>query len=100
MISDDDFATEFQVLDRQLRMRKAESATRTEATPNLERAAALLMNLPEIWVHLGVDDRQRRDLAREAFEEARLRGHELVSVTPSPSTPRYSPTRRGGRKSL
>ena len=57
-------------------------------TPDLERAAKLLMDLPALWSHTGVTDEQRRDLAREVFEEVRLDNGAVVAVKPRPQ---YAP---------
>ena len=47
-----------------------------------------MQNLPKLWHHPGVALEQRRDLAREVFEELRLRKGELVAVRPRPT---YAP---------
>lgn len=52
--------------------------------PNLERAAALLSDLPTLWSHRGVMDEQREALIRETFEEVRLHGSDLVAIQPKP----------------
>jgi hypothetical protein len=48
----------------------------------------MLLDLPALWAHPGVDDRQRRELIHEAFEEVVIRGHDLTSVSPRPQ---YAP---------
>ncbi|MEE8157929.1 MAG: zinc ribbon domain-containing protein [Dehalococcoidia bacterium] len=85
-ISDEEFKKEFQALDSQ-RKTLASSPTR-DATPDLERAVELLRNLPKLWHHPGVALEQRQDLAREVFEELRLRQGTLVAVRPRPT---YAP---------
>ena len=42
------------------------------------------MDVPDLWVHRGVDDGRRRELIREAFEEAAISGRNLTSVSPKP----------------
>ena len=60
----------------------------TPAIPNLDRAAELLQDLPALWEHPGVTQEQRRDLAREVFDEVRIREGKLVAVKPRPD---YAP---------
>lgn len=57
-------------------------------TPNLDRAAELLRDLPALWQRPGVSPEHRRDLAREVFQELRMRDGSLVAVTPNPN---YAP---------
>ncbi len=45
-------------------------------------------DLPALWDHPGVTQQQRRDLAREVFDEIRLRDGKLVAVKPQPE---YAP---------
>ncbi|MFQ5874197.1 MAG: recombinase family protein [Dehalococcoidia bacterium] len=86
VITDEEFKGEYQSLGWQ---RKALSTPKASAiTPNLDRAAALLRDLPALWQHPGVTQEQRRDLAREVFEELRLREGHLVAVKPRPQ---YAP---------
>ena len=87
-IADSEFGQEFQQLDRQKKVLQKKQESRLVHTPNLDRSAELLKDLPALWAHPGVDDRQRRELVREAFEEVVLRGHDLISVTPKPQ---YAP---------
>ena len=79
-ISDDEFKQEFQALDREQRI--LENQQRPTQTPNLDRASALLRNLPELWQHPGVNDKKRRELVREVFQMIRLRGRDIISVMP------------------
>ena len=58
------------------------------STPNLDRAAELLRDLPALWEHPGVTQEQRRELAREVFDEIRIREGKLVAVKPRPD---YAP---------
>ena len=85
-VDDDSFKAEFQSLDRQRRTLRGE-ATPVQL-PNLERAAQLLQDLPTLWQHPGVKDEHRRSLAREVFEELRLREGKLVATKPRPE---YAP---------
>ena len=79
VISDQEFKSEHQALKRQ---KRGLEPTRKVRTPNLDRAAELLNNLPALWEHPGVTQTQRRDLAREVFEEIRIREGMLVVVKP------------------
>jgi len=54
--------------------------------PNLDRASRLLQDLPALWNHPGVTAAQPRALAREVFQEVRLKEGRLVAVRP-----RYAP---------
>ena len=82
VISDQEFKAEYQVLQRQ--RRALEPKPTAPSTPNLDRAAELLQNLPALWKHPGVTQDQRRELVREVFDEIRLRGGKLVAVKPRP----------------
>ena len=79
-VDDDRFKAEFRTLERQ--RRALEPRDFPDSTPNLDRAAALLQDLPALWQHPGVTQEQRRELAREVFEEVRLREGRLVGVQP------------------
>lgn len=85
-IRDERFKTEYQVLRRQLRTLTPPATPKM--MPNLDRAAALLRDLPALWQHPGVSAEQRRDMAREVFQDIRLREGRLVAVTPNPN---YAP---------
>ena len=52
VISDDDFKAEYQALQRQRRALEPKLSQRS--TPNLDRAAELLRDLPALWEHPGV----------------------------------------------
>ena len=82
VIGDEQFKGEYQALQRQIRA--LEPSPSPVLTPNLDRAAQLLRNLPALWHHAGVTPRQRRDLTREDFQEVRLRQGKLVAVEPRP----------------
>ncbi len=85
-LSDEEFQSEYQSLKRQ---RSAlEPRPSSPETPDLERAAQLLRNLPTLWQHPGVTPEQRRELVREVFQEIRLREGELSAVEPRPQ---YAP---------
>ena len=85
-ISDEKFKTEHQLLRRQLRTLTPPASPKM--TPNLDRAAELLRDLPALWQHPGVSPEQRRDMAHEIFQEIRLREGSLVAVKPKPN---YAP---------
>jgi hypothetical protein len=85
-ITDEEFKVEFQALHRQRKSLKPMSLP--QRLPNLERAAHLLRDLLALWQHSGVTPEQRRDLAREVFEELRIREGGLVAVKPRPQ---YAP---------
>ena len=84
-VSDEEFQAEYQSLKRQ---RSAlEPKTRPPETPDLERPAQLLRDLPVFWQQPGVTPEQRRDLVREGFHEIgeiRLGEGELSAVQPLP----------------
>ena len=82
VISDQEFKAEYQILQRQ---RRALGPTPTApSTPNLDRTAELLQNLPALWKHPGVTQDQRRELVREVFDEIRILDGKLVAVKPRP----------------
>ena len=83
------FKADFEALQRQ--RRALEHRPSAVAAPNMDRAAQKLRNLPALWAHPGVTPEQRRDLARNVFEEVRLREGKLVGVKPKPQyTPRFA----------
>ena len=81
-VSDEEFQAEFQSLKRQ--PSALEPRPSSPETPDLERAAQLLRDLPALWQHPGVTPEQRRELVREVFEEIRLREGEVSAVQPRP----------------
>ena len=85
-VTDEAFKAEYLALSRQLRALEP-NAIKT-VTPDLDRAAQLLTDLPALWQHPGVSAEQRRDLAREVFQEVRLREGHLSAVKPRPE---YAP---------
>jgi len=86
VVSDQEFKDEFSDLQRQRRALEPKPSVRS--TPNLDRAAELLTDLPALWEHPGVTPLQRRELAREVFDEIRVREGMLVAVRPRPE---YAP---------
>jgi len=85
-VTDEEFKSEYQGLARQLKT--LEPTVSGALTPDLERAAKLLKEMPVLWQHPGVTAEQGRELAREVFEEIRLRQGKLVAVKPRPQ---YAP---------
>ena len=86
VISDDTFKEEFRELEHQ---RRAWTTPQPQTqTPDLDKAAVLLQDLPALWRHPGVTSEQRRELVREVFEKIRIREGALVAVKPRPS---YTP---------
>ncbi|MDA0988517.1 MAG: hypothetical protein O2783_05195 [Chloroflexi bacterium] len=81
-VTDEEFKSEYQSLSRQIRT--MEPQVSAALTPDMDRAAKLLMEMPALWQHPGVTPEQRRELAREVFEEIRLRDGKLVAVKPRP----------------
>ena len=81
-ITDDEFKAEFKELKRQRRLTAAMPTD--PPTPNLDSAANLLRDIPSLWCHPGVTPEQRRDLAREVFEEVRISEGSLLAVKPRP----------------
>jgi hypothetical protein len=51
---------------------------------DIETAAHLLSDFPNLWEYSGVTDQQRETLMKKVFDEIRVNGHELVSVKPNP----------------
>ncbi|MDO8637834.1 MAG: hypothetical protein Q7R34_16640 [Dehalococcoidia bacterium] len=86
VITDEEFRREYVSLERQ--KKGIEAARAPLMTPNLDRVAQLLSNMPALWQHPGVTPEQRRELAREVFEEVRLRDGKLAAVKPRPE---YTP---------
>ncbi len=86
VITDEEFRREYVSLERQ--KKPLEAARAPVITPNLDKSAHLLSDLPMLWQHPGVTAEQRRDLAREVFEEIRLREGKLAAVKPRPN---YAP---------
>ena len=85
-IDDGTFKAEHQVLQRQVK--SIQPSSPQLMMPNLDRASRLLQDLPTLWNHPGVTAAQQQGLAREVFQEVRLREGRLVAVRPRP---RYAP---------
>ena len=69
VIGDEQIKGEYQTLQRQIRA--LEPPRSPVLTPDPDRPAQLLRNLPALWHHAGMTPQQRRDLAREGFLEVR-----------------------------
>ncbi len=82
-VGDEEFKTKHREFQRQIG--KMEESAPPAVTPNLDRAAKLLQDLPAVWRHPGVTPEQRRELVREVFQEIRLREGRMVAVKPKPS---------------
>ena len=79
-ITDVDYRVERQALERRL---KALTPARTPVDlPDLERAAGLLNDLPALWSHPGVDNRQREGLVRELLLRVTVAGDRLIGIEP------------------
>ncbi|MFH1142054.1 MAG: recombinase family protein [Chloroflexota bacterium] len=85
-INDDEFKMDYVSLERQKKV--LDVAKQPVLTPNLDRSAHILKDLPSLWQHPGVTPKQRRELAREVFEEIRLKQGRLVAIKPRPE---YAP---------
>ena len=59
---------------------------------DLDQAAELLRDLPALWELPGVTQEQRWELAREVFDEIRIREGKFVAVKPRPDHARSPPT--------
>ena len=86
VISDQEFKAGYLELQRQKRALDPKPSVRS--TPNKDRAAEILSDLPALRKHPGVTQEQRRDLAREVFDEIRIRDGKMVAVKPRPE---YAP---------
>jgi hypothetical protein len=85
-ITDEDYRHDRATLERQLK----EATPNSEVTvlPNLERAAQLLNDLPALWSHEGVTNKQREALVQEVFNKITIDGGTLASIEPKPA---YAP---------
>lgn len=81
-LSDEAYVGERDRLRRQLQALKA--SVPVARIPNLRRAAELLNDMPALWQHPGVEDRQRQEFLQETFQEVRIMGKELVAIRPKP----------------
>ena len=85
-VTDQEFKDGFRDLQRQCQSLAPRPSSQT--VPDLEMAAEMLKNLPALWQPPGVTTEQRRDLAREVFEEIRIQDGHLTAVKPHPQ---YAP---------
>lgn len=85
-ISDIDYRRERADLERQIQAITPD--TIHVEIPNLERAAQLLKELPALWQHPGVTNKQRESLVQEVFNKISMDGGSLVSIEPKPT---YAP---------
>ena len=85
-ISDIDYKRDRAELERQLKILALD--TTPIEMPNMERAAQLLNEMPALWQHPGVTNKQREALVQEVFNKICIDGDSLVSVEPKPE---YSP---------
>ena len=85
-ISDADYRHDKMMLDRQLKTISPANPGKT--LPNLERAAQLINDLPSLWAHSGVADKQREELVQEIFTKITIDGKNLAQIEPKPS---YAP---------
>jgi len=85
-ISDGDYRREKADLERQIKT-LTPNTTPIEM-PNMERAAQLLNEMPALWQHPGVTNKQRESLVQEVFNKISIDGDALVTVEPKPE---YAP---------
>lgn len=85
-ISDSDYRRERTALERELKI--ATPHPTPTHLPNLERAAQLLDDLPVLWSHKGVTNKQRETLVQEVFTKITINGKMLASIEPKPA---YAP---------
>ena len=82
-ISDDDYRRERELLERKMKL--LVKPARSPEIPNLERAARLLEDLPNLWLHLGVTDKLKEALVQEVFRKITIDGKDFASVEPNPA---------------
>ncbi|MBN2074541.1 MAG: recombinase family protein [Dehalococcoidales bacterium] len=85
-ITDEEYRKERTNLERQLKYIVPE--TKPVELPNLEKAAELMKNLPELWSNEGVSNKQRESLIQEVFSKITIEGKSFVSIEPQPE---YAP---------
>ena len=85
-ISDGDYRREKADLERQIKTLTPD--TTPIEMPNMERAAQLLNEMPALWQHPGVTNKQRESLVQEVFNKISIDGDALVTVEPKPE---YAP---------
>ena len=80
MLSDEQLKSEYNTLESQRNQLKKHNEPVILA--DIERSAELLADLTSLWQHPGTTPEQRRSLARQAFEEVRIKDNLLVAVGP------------------
>ena len=85
-ISDDEYNREKASLNRQVNI--LTPRPQLINLPNLEREAQLLNDLPALWSHEGVTNKQREALVQEVFNTIENDGNTLVAIEPKPE---YAP---------
>jgi DNA invertase Pin-like site-specific DNA recombinase len=85
-ISDEDYLREKSPLQRDLKI--LETTSMPKNLLNMERAAQFLNNLPALWSHEGVTNKQREALVRKVFKKITIDGKTLASIEPKPE---YAP---------
>lgn len=80
-LTDEQYRAERLVLERRIKA-LGPAPDVAAPLPDLERAAALLADLPALWSHPGVEDRQREVLVRELLERVDVAGGRLIAFTP------------------
>jgi len=58
---------------------------RSPELPNLERAAQLLEDLTNLWLHPRVIDKQKEALVQEVFRKITIDGKDFASIEPNPA---------------
>jgi hypothetical protein len=79
-ISDDEYRRELEGLERRLKL--VATPVQSHQLPNLEKAAALLRDLPALWLHPRVTDGQRETLDWQVFRRITIDGKDIVSIEP------------------
>lgn len=79
-IPDNEYRQQWYDLDNQLQT--ANPDPRSAVLSNMERAAELLNQLPALWSHDGVTNKQRESLVQEVFEKIIIDGKGLVAIKP------------------
>ena len=81
-VSDEDYMRERKSIQQEIDSLKP----RREATslPDMDRAAQLLQDIPQLWAHPGTTDHQREAMVRELLTKAEVQGPDLVAIEPNP----------------
>ena len=82
-LNDQEYRAERTALERRLKL--VEGLVRPREVPNLDRAAALLDDLRELWSHPGVTDEQRESLIKEVSRRISIDGKTLIAIEPNPA---------------